>query len=276
MAASLNALEQVLPAAAQAPVADPGAIYEGQVRHRRHAPHARQFSYRLFMPLLDVERIDEVLARHPAWSRSRLAPAQFRRSDYHGPGQLPLAAAVRNTVDRELGRRPQGPIRMLAHLRYFGHCFNPVSFYFCYDQSGVELEAILAEITNTPWNERHAYVLDCSAASVRGSAREWSFDKVFHVSPFLPMQRRYRWRFQEPGDALRIHMEVLDGERIDFDVTLALQRRDADRAGLGRCLLRYPLMTVRVVAAIYWQALLTWCRRNPFYPHPNSRGPSAP
>lgn len=258
------------------------AVYAGWVRHRRHAPHPHDFRYRLFQVWLDLDEVDRVFAGRWLWSVGRRNLAEFRRSDYLGDAAVPLKQAVLDRVEAETGSRPDGPVRLLTHLRYFGYCFNPVSFYYCYAGDGTTLEAIVAEITNTPWGERHAYVLPVAIADRRGSALEWSFDKRFHVSPFLPMARRYRWRFTVPGEALRIHMDVLDAGRADFDATLVLERRPLDGPSLARCLVAYPLMTMRVVAAIHWQALLIWLRRNPVYDHPSlaaraaSRGDAAP
>ncbi len=244
------------------------AIYSGWVRHRRHSPRAHAFTYKLFLLYLDLAELDTVFAGRRFWSIGRRNLAEFRRSDYLGDPSVPLDTAVRERVRAALGRAPEGPIRMLAHLRYFGHCFNPVAIYYCYAPDGETLETIVAEITNTPWRERHAYVLPVDAADAHGSAREWRFDKRFHVSPFLPMDRRYRWRFTTPGDALRVHMDVLAGDTPDFDATLVLERRPIDGRNLARLLVRHPLMTIKVVAAIHWQAFLIWLARNPVYDHP--------
>jgi hypothetical protein len=244
------------------------AIYRGWVRHRRLAPHPHAFRYGLFLLYLDLDELAQVFQRRWFWSVGRRNLAEFRRSDYLGDPDEPLVDAVRRRVREALGREPTGPIRLLTHARYFGHCFNPVSFYYCFEADGTTLDCILAEITNTPWRERHAYVLPLANAEQHGIAREWSFDKAFHVSPFLPMQRRYRWRFTVPGDEIRVHMDVLDREQRQFDATMVLERRPLDGAGLARCLLRYPLMTLKVVAAIHWQAALIWLKRNPVYDHP--------
>lgn len=244
------------------------AVYTGWVRHRRHAPHPHRFRYRLFQIWLDLDEVDRAFEGRWFWSVGRRNVAEFRRSDYLGDASVPLKQAVLDRVEAQTGSRPTGPVRVLTHLRYFGYCFNPVSFYYCYAGDGTTLEAIVAEITNTPWGERHAYVLPVADAGRRGDVLEWSFDKRFHVSPFLPMARRYRWRFTIPGEALRVHMDVLDAGRPDFDATLVLDRRPLDGPSLARCLLAYPPMTAKVIAAIHWQALLIWLRRNPVYDHP--------
>lgn len=244
------------------------AMYTGWIRHRRHAPHPHDFRYRLFQIYLDLDEVERVFAQRWFWSVGRRNLAEFRRSDYHGDPSIPLKQAVLDRVEAETGVRPAGPVRLLTHLRYFGYCFNPVSFYYCFAADGTTLEVIVAEITNTPWGERHAYVLPVATADRHGPALEWGFEKRFHVSPFLPMARRYRWRFTAPDDALRVHMDVLDGDRSDFDATLVLERRPINGPTLARCLLGYPLMTLKVLVAIHWQALLIWLRRNPVYDHP--------
>jgi len=245
------------------------AIYEGWVRHRRYAPRAYAFRYRICMLHLDLDELDHVFAGRWLWSIGRPNIAQFRRSDYLGDPQMPLADAVRERVRQETGRTPAGPIRLLTHLRYFGHCFNPVSFYYCYEPDGVTLDCIVAEITNTPWQERHAYVLPAGSAARHGRAFAWAFRKAFHVSPFLPMDRDYAWRFTTPRASLHAHMDVMRDGRVEVDATLVLERREMSAANLARVLLRFPAMTVRVVAAIHWQALRLWLRRTPVHDHPN-------
>jgi DUF1365 family protein len=249
------------------------AVYEGMVRHRRYAPHAHAFRYRMAQLYLDLDELDRIFAGRRLWSVDRRNLAEFRRSDYlafPGASKQPLADAVRDCAARALGRRPEGPVRLLTHLRYAGYIFNPVSFYYCYTPGGESLDCIVAEITNTPWRERHAYVMPIATADACGKLRSWEFAKTFHVSPFMPMDRRYDWRFSDPGKFLRVHMRVLREHSTEFDASLVLERRTLDASSLRRVLCRYPLMTLRVVGAIHWQALRLWAKGNPIHSHPKA------
>lgn len=244
------------------------ALYFGHVVHRRHLPHPHAFRYPIAQLMLDLDTLDTVFAGRWLWSVNRRNLAEFRRSDYFGDPEQPLADAVRDHAAATLGHRPGGPVRLLTHLRFAGHVFNPVSFYYCYQPDGSTLDCIVADITNTPWKERHAYVLPVAAAVTQGGWLRWQFDKGFHVSPFMAMDCRYDWRFSPPGEDLRVHMQVWrDGVR-QFDASQAMQRRPLEARGLARVLACYPLMTTQVVAAIHWHALRLWLKRNPVYDHP--------
>ena len=243
-------------------------IYQGQVRHRRFAPVPHAFRYSLFMMYLDLEEVPRLFKGRWLWSSERFALAQFRRTDYLGDPQAPLTQAVRELVAQHTGRQPQGPIRLLTHLRYFGYCFNPVSFYFCYDAFGQAVETIVAEVTNTPWGERSCYVLDERQNEAHGNKKRYRFGKTFHVSPFMSMDVDYDWRFLEPDKQLVIHMDSRKSGDKFFDATMTLSRQEITGPALAWCLLRYPFMTGKVIAAIYFQALRLWLKKAPFYPHP--------
>src|SRR5271166_3406871 len=203
------------------------------------------------------------------WSAQRPALAHFKRGDHLGPAEVPLGTAVRDLVERSTGRRPSGSIRLLTHLRYFGYCFNPVSFYFVRDADDRRVSTVVAEVNNTPWNEQHTYVLDSTANLARGDKKHFRFGKEFHVSPFHAMEQTYDWRFTDPGSTFAIHMENLErGDKV-FDATMSLRRREITGAALASVLTRYPLMTAQVIGAIHWQALRLWLKGVPVNSHPD-------
>jgi len=220
----------------------------------------------MFMMYLDLAELPRLFDGTPCWSARRRALAWFKRADYLGPADVPLDHAVRDLVEARTGARPKGPIRLLTHLRYFGYCMNPVSFYYCFDESGATLETIVAEITNTPWKERHQYVLPVADPAAR--LKRFGFDKDFHVSPFLPMDMQYRWSFNQPEDRLFVHMQNhRNGEQM-FDATLVLKHQPVSTFRLLCILATFPLMTLKVIAAIHWQALRLWVKRTPVFDHP--------
>lgn len=246
-------------------------IYAGQVRHRRMKPVPHEFSYRMFMMYLDLGELPELFRGRWLWSVKGPALARFRRRDHLGDDSVPLDRAVRELVMERTGIFPQGPIRLLTHLRYFGHGFNPVSFYYCFDSEDRFVETIVAEVNNTPWGEQHCYVLPVSESCGPAQRLRFKPEKVMHVSPFMPMDIDYDWRFNQPDQQLSVHMENhRAGEKL-FDATLVLQRQAIATGSLARVLASYPFMTARVVAAIYWQALRLWLKSSPIYAHPSDR-----
>jgi len=246
-------------------------LYVGRIRHRRFSPREHAFSYRLFQVYLDLDELDVVFRERWFWSARRFNIAWFKRSDHMGDPTIPLGDAVRDLVESEAGRRPEGPIRMLTHLRYFGYVFNPVSFYFCFDRDEGKVEAIVAEVNNTPWGERHCYVLDEAANTGSEGKKSFLIEKRFHVSPFMDLDMRYRWNLTRPDDRLLIHLENEKQNTRIFDATLLLERRPMTGSSLAMVLLRFPFLTAGIVLAIYYEALRLWLKRVRFHPHPNAK-----
>lgn len=260
------------------------AIYSGKVRHRRFSPKQHAFEYDVFMMYLDTREIEDIFSLSRFWSLKHFAPAQFKRTDFHidkghinqahidknqlAQNSLPsIDESVRNTVASTLGKRPTGPIRMLVNLRYWGVNMNPISTYYCFDDSGEKLIAILAEVHNTPWNERHAYVLTGEDFAHK---QDVNFPKEFHVSPFNPLEMDYRWHSTTPNKTLALHLENWQKNQKVMDATMTLAREEISTRALNKILIRFPWMTVKVISAIYWQALKLWWKGVPIFNHPKS------
>jgi DUF1365 family protein len=203
----------------------------------------------------------------PLWSARRRAPARFRRSDYLGDPAVPLADAARDLVAERTGRRPGGPVRLLANPRYWGVGFNPVAFYFLYgagDDPGAEpLEAMIAEVTNTPWGERRSYVLRAGADGLIGN-----FDKLLHVSPFMPMEQSYEWRASAPGERLSVSIRNHQEGRRVFEASLLLRRREITPRRMARLLFSYPPVTIATIARIYGHAVALKVKGAPYFRNP--------
>ncbi len=252
-------------------------LYVGTVRHRRFDAVRHEFEVRTVFAYLDLAELDRAFAGRLWWSHRRPAPMWFRRADYFGDPARPLDEAVRDAVAARAGARPDGPVRVLTTLRAFLFSFNPVTFYYCFDREE-RLVAVLAEITNTPWGERHHYV---AAAPAPGEPIRARFAKDFHVSPFQPMEQVYDWRLGVPGEQVVVHMENLrapagagaaaGGEEKVFDATLVAHRSPWNGRSLGHAALRHPWPSAKVFLWIYWNAFRLWWKRAPFHPHPRSR-----
>lgn len=243
-------------------------IYEGQVRHRRFSPRAHSFNYKLFLMYVDLQELPWLFESFWLWSAKGFNLACFRRRDHIEGDGGPLDKVIRDHVEQATGSRPAGPVRLLTHFRYFGMCFNPVSFYYCFDEQDTQVETIVCEVNNTPWGEQHLYILDEKQNSARGRLKRYRQSKAFHVSPFMPMDIEYDWLFTPPSSRLNVHMENhRDGEKL-FDATLTLKRQPITSASLARILFLYPAITLKVVLAIYYEAVRLWLKKTPVYSHP--------
>lgn len=249
------------------------AVYEGTLTHRRHEVRPHGFRYRLAMPLLDLDELDAVCALHPLWSATSPNGAWVRRHDFlrdgHAPGRptgtRPTASwadSVRDLVEDQLGHRPGGPVDLLANPRTFGWLANPLTTYYCHEEDG-RAGPVVLEVTNTPWHERHHYVV-----AVPG---EHLLPKAMHVSPFFAMDHTYRLRVGTPGERLDLRLDNLTDAGLAFEAILAMRRLPMTRASLGRILWRYPLQPQRVSAGIYGHAVALRVKGVSFHPHPDRR-----
>ena len=251
-------------------------LYQGTVQHRRLSPAKHVFRYRLYLAYLDLDELPTLLNGGHGLGQRRLSPASFRRADHQGDPRRPLAETVADLVQERTGRRPEGPIRLLTLLRNWNYYFNPLSLYYCFDGPGRTVQTVVAEVSNTPWLERHWYVLDSSHRFGAPGRLRFHHPKDFHVSPFMGMEMQYAWYLNEPGAQLKVAIVNCRGAERVFDVSMVLQRRELTRGSLARTLVRHPWMTGRVVQAIYWQAFLLWWKKCPFYSHPKLEpGPEA-
>jgi DUF1365 family protein len=234
------------------------AIYTGQVRHRRFSVAEHRFSYSLFMLALDLNELATVFKQSWLLSRRWFSPLRFVESDYVQGEQTSVKARLQSKVQNLGGNWDGTKAIMVVQCRCFGLYFSPINFYFCYNQSD-ECIYMLAEVSNTPWNQRHYYLIDLLAEQVT--------DKAFHVSPFMNMDMQYHWRINPPNKHLLVHVENRRQDKL-FDATLTLTKQALSPRQLLITLCKTPVMTLKIVAAIYWQALTLFYKKVPFIHHP--------
>ena len=252
-------------------------IYEGVVTHRRHEPVVHQFQYRLFMVYLDLGELPQFVGPGGLIACSRYASRSFLRSDHLFNNFQSLETEVREIVLQQSGTVPKGPIRLLTQLRYFGTHFSPLNLFYVYDEQDEHVQYIVAEVSNTPWQERHCYVLWEGNRNYKPSELHFSHPKQFHVSPFMEMDLEYRWQLTSPGTHLSVQLENLNDSRQLFSAHMELKRRVLDSKQLRRMTFRYPLMSLQIIAAIYYQALKLWWKKCPVYRHPKKQNnPATP
>ncbi len=244
-------------------------IYAGQVRHRRHIPHDHHFSYKLFMMYLDLDELPELFDPFMFWSADKFNLAYFNRKDHMGDPAQSLKQSVFDLVLEQTGIQLNGPVRLLTNLRYFGYGFNPVSFFYCFTEDGNDIVAIVAEVNNTPWGEQYCYVFPDTDNQGSKKKHRYELEKSFHVSPFNPMDQHYKWSITSPQQQLSVHIENWKEDAKVFDASLTLQARPVNSASLTKTLKQFPLMTAKVTATIYYQALKLLLKRTPLYPHPD-------
>lgn len=239
------------------------ALYTGTLRHRRFSPKRHEFTYPVFQVFLDIDRMPELMAASRLTSYNRFNWAAFHERDHLGDPALPLRRRLAADAAAHGLTLPDGPIFLLTNLRYLGYVFNPVSFYYCYSRAGT-LERVMAEVNNT-FGESHNYWVEPQSRCA----------KQFFVSPFMGLEHDYRFRLTTPGASLTAHMDVLAGDAPFFDATLTLQRRAWNAGEIRRALLRFPMTTAKVTAAIHWEALKLWAKGVPVFSHPGKPAASS-
>lgn len=244
------------------------ALYVGHLRHRRFRPTPHAFTYSLFMPLLDIDRLDEAVSISPFVSRNRFNWAAFDDRDHVGDPTQRLRDRLEHRARARGLTLPDGPVYLLTHLRYLGYAFNPISFYFCFNRAHA-LSAVVAEVNST-FGEQALYWLP-GVNSPNGVVRHRTA-KTMHVSPFNEAHLDYDFTVTTPGRSLVAHMTTIDrteaGDTPFFDATLTLERRPWDGPSLHRALRRHPWMTASVISAIHFEALRLWWKGLRYVPHP--------
>jgi uncharacterized protein len=249
-------------------VSDPyrSALYVGHVRHRRHRPRPNAFRYGVFWALLDLDELAELDRSVRGFGYRRRALASFRDTDHLGPADVPVRVKLARLLADRGVELPAGRVEVLTNLRVAGHVFNPVSWWFCRDGDD-RVQLVVAEVNNT-FGESHAYVLDRLESRPDGTLRAGA-TKVFHVSPFLPVDgHEYAFTFAPPGERLTVHMDVVDADGRILDATQAGRRLPLTGRHLAATLLRYPLVTLRTVYLIHRQALRLLRLRTTFHRKP--------
>ena len=236
-------------------------LYIGQVRHRRFRVRDNRFNYSIFMPFLNVDELDQVSRDIPFFSVNQFNWLQFRRSDYLPDySDMSLREAVQKKLFELTGYQCSGPVMMLGQLRYLGVYFSPINCFYCYDDQG-QLAYLLAEVSNTPWLEKHYYAVSCEPGVPQMQP------KLFHVSPFMNMDMNYVWRWKVPSEKLFLHIENRDQTGKLFDATLTMIQKPLTSRNLLRELVKTPVLTAAVVIKIYWQALKLWVKGVPYVPY---------
>lgn len=250
-------------------------LYTGRVAHHRYGPVDHGFQYPVTMAYIDLDEWRQGALGH-LLTPSRYARIAWPTDEHVCHADGPLKERVKELVHSDTGMRLRGPIRLLTQLRCFGYYFSPLNLFYCYDADGREVDAVVAEVNNTPWNEQHHYVLWEGNRLSHDAGLRFRHPKSFHVSPFMQMEVDYRWRLSEPGDDLGVRIENLEAGEMFFEASMQLQRRPLTANELRRAAWRFPFMTGKIIAAIHWQALRLWWKRCPYHSHPKNVRPQPP
>lgn len=265
-------------------------VFEGIVTHERFKPKSHRLSYKLFYLLIDLDQTEELNNLSPFWSTKRFNLVQFRPKDYMNLGKqsstnLSLKSSATDVIFKQTKEKFNGKIFLLSNLRYWGYCFNPVSYYFCFDENG-SLQYIIDEVTNTPWKERHHYVHKISETSSQNNTKQsrkliFNFEKSFHVSPFMPMNMSYKTDYSLSNEKILIHMDLFEKTEKEtsnntannltrvFFATLNLRSKPLTKTTASLLPFKFPFQCSKIIISIYWQALKLWIKRVPFFSHPS-------
>lgn len=264
-------------------------LFEGVVQHSRFVPVGHSFRYPILLYYLHLEELGELLATGMIHVGSGFSPALFRKSDHLFGDEADLSASLSSFVLQNTGKAPVGKVGLLTALRSFGYHFSPLNLFFFWEARSRRPSTIVAEVNNIPWRERRLYVLHQGNETLSKRQNEneiatratYSHEKDFHVSPFMPMQIRYDWEFAFEAERIRVGIESFSDNAKVFQASMSLERKPLTRPNLRRAIWRYPLMSLQMVAAIYWQAFRLWRKKAPYFPHPehhvsNDAAPLAP
>jgi DUF1365 family protein len=207
---------------------------------------------------LDLDEISEVEKQVRGFSRAFWSPLRFKREDYLGDPKLPLKESVLQKMSELAGKELKGQVFLLGQVRTFGLYFSPVNFYYLRSENG-HFSHLLAEVSNTPWDQRHCYLVDL--------VEQKDCPKMFHVSPFNPMDMQYKWRISQPEKRLKLTLSCYKDTK-HFVASMNLIRQELNSSSLTRVLLSIPSMTLKTVFGIYWQAFKLFLKRLPLYANP--------